>query len=79
MSTVYNLVKPCLYSFKDLLQAAGKSTDTKVLYAMSQTLRNEEVKKLCQDAGWFWKDVNCQGTVFTAFSPNISSEDITMN
>lgn len=65
------LVDWCTYSFKDLMRAAGRSDDTTVLYAMSQEDRNKEVKKMCQESGWYWKDMKSYETIYTAFSPNI--------
>lgn len=65
----YTLISPCHYSFQDLMRAASRGTDTTELYGMSQDLRNEEVKKMCADAGWYWRDVSCGGVVYTAFSP----------
>ena len=67
----YRLIDWCSYSFQDLMRAAGWNDDTTKLYAMSQEDRNEEVKKMCRDSGWYWKDMKSYDTIYTAFSPNI--------
>lgn len=67
------LVDWCTYSFKDLMRAAGRSDDTTVLYEMSQEDRNEEVKKMCQESGWYWKDMKSYEKTYTAFSPDVKS------
>lgn len=69
------LVNPCKYSFKDLLRAAGQSESTEVLYRLTQGERNVEVRKLCSQAGWFWRDIRTtSGIIYTAFSPEIRTE-----
>lgn len=71
LSKENRLVDWCTYSFKDLMNAAGRSDDTIVLYDMSQEDRNKEVKKMCQESGWYWKDMKSYERTYTAFSPNI--------
>lgn len=66
------LENPCKYSFKDLLLAANKSTNTSELYSYTQTKRNKVVKELCRISGWYWEDIKGKdGIVYTAFSPKI--------
>lgn len=67
----YRLVDWCTYSFKDLMRAAGRDEDTTVLYALRQEDRNREVKKMCQESGWYWKDMKSYDEIYTAFSPTI--------
>ena len=65
----HKLVKPCKYSFQDLMKAAGRDTNMTELYAMTQTRRNNEVKIMCRVAGWYWHDVFHGNVIYTAFSP----------
>ena len=69
----------CSYSFRDLFKAAHprQSADEeeaaiKELYAMTQDDRNVEVKKWADAAGWSTEDQMGNGTVYTAFSPEIA-------
>ena len=60
----------CQYSFVDLLEAVGLSSSLKFeLYALSQKDRNETVKMMCEEAGWFYKDIEKNGIIYTSFSP----------
>lgn len=66
------LDNPCKYSFKDLLIAVKKSTDTTELHSYTQINRNKAVKEFCRIAGWYWEDVTGKdGIIYTAFSPKI--------
>lgn len=53
------------------MRAAGRDEDTTVLYALRQEDRNREVKKMCQESGWYWKDMKSYDEIYTAFSPTI--------
>ena len=82
-----NLLNPCKYSFKDLVFATNlsyteyeseaesmKSIDKylKILYSLSQVEKNNEIKKLCKESGWYFKDViGDDGIIYTSFSPFI--------
>lgn len=72
-----DLLNPCKYSFEDLIFAAKKETgqltpSIKQLLLLSQTKRNEEVKALCNQAKWFYKDViGRDGVLYTSFSPHL--------
>jgi hypothetical protein len=66
---MYILINPCLYSFQDLLKAAGKNEDTTEIYRMTQQHRNNEVKMLCGSAGWYWCDIIKNNVTYTSFSP----------
>lgn len=60
----------CQYSFVELLQAVGLHSSFKFkLYALSQEDRNERVKMMCEEAGWFYKDIEKNGVIYTSFSP----------
>lgn len=60
----------CKYSFSDLIQAVGLPNSFKLtLYSLSQEERNKRVKIMCQDAGWFYKDIEQNGVIYTSFSP----------
>jgi predicted phosphohydrolase len=63
-------VDPCSYSFQDLFDAAGLVLYPEEFYTLPQTLRNIEVKKMCAKTGWYWKDVEKDGMVYTSFSKN---------
>lgn len=66
------LSQPCLYSFQNLLDAAKEPLYKEKLYSLPQNIRNQEVKRLCKKAGWFYKDiVGVDNVVYTAFSPVI--------
>ena len=65
----FKLVDPCKYSFDDLIRASKDTISTKELYSKSQYEKNDYVKKMCEKAGWFWKDIVSNGIVYTAFSP----------
>ena len=75
MSTLLNA---CEYSFRDLVICAKNISNNdsfldeylKVLYSLKQPVRNIEVKKLCKEANWYFKDiVGTDGIVYTSFSP----------
>ena len=60
----------CQYSFGELIQAVELPDSFKlVLYSMSQDDRNKRVKILCEEAGWFYKDIEKNGVIYTSFSP----------
>jgi len=67
------LDNPCKYSFQDLLYAYDPLSDNihlHKLYALSQNERNKKVKKMCDQIGWYYKDVRGKdGVIYTAFSP----------
>tara|TARA_Y100000389_G_C17096141_1_gene333672 strand:+ start:304 stop:501 length:198 start_codon:yes stop_codon:yes gene_type:complete len=62
---------PCLYSFIDLLNASNNPITIEQLYNMNQQDKNNIIKKCCDIAGWCWKDVVSNGTVYTSFAPKI--------
>lgn len=67
------LRNPCKYSFSDLLKAANAdSKDIVLFYNMTIEERNNEIKRLCRIAKWYYKDVRYGDKIFTSFSPEIS-------
>lgn len=70
-----DLLNPCKYSFEDLLFAVKKETgqltpSLKHLLLLPQSKRNDEVKHLCNQVKWFYKDViGSNGVLYTMFSP----------
>jgi len=68
------LKNPCSYSFEALYKAARENIDSTRLNKMSQVQRNEEVKRLCEIADWYYEDVvGNDGITYTAFSPEIEN------
>ena len=65
----YTLINPCRYSFEDLIKASETEISLQKLYAMSQEERNNRVKEMCKLAKWYYTDVEKEGMVYTAFSP----------
>lgn len=49
----FSLKNPCDWSFNDLITASRYQY---TLTQMSQSLVNNEVKKMCVKAGWYWQD-----------------------
>lgn len=68
-----DLVNPCKYSFRDLIDAAGMEVNIEKLYKISQKDRNNEVKKLCRKAGWYFCDTIYSGEIYTSFSPEVKN------
>lgn len=67
-----SFTSPCNYSFKDLTTAAKEPDSIFNFKEQSREQINGIVKRLCEKAGWNYKDIiGNNGVVFTAFSPYI--------
>jgi len=61
----------CMYSFKDLFEAAEESIDLNIFYQQDRNTINNKVKELCNKINWIYMDIQGNdGITYTAFAPN---------